>query len=145
MPDDAADRRSDVFFYGLYMDPEVLVGQGVEPCRPRPAAVNDHVLRIGKQATLVPCHHEQAFGMVYSLTQSEVNSLYGRPGLEGYRAEPMLARLIEGGVVPALSYILSKSPPEDEEANCEYARALRAVMIRLGLPTPPEAPPCTTS
>ncbi|MEV6282754.1 gamma-glutamylcyclotransferase family protein [Kribbella sp. NPDC051770] len=139
MSDKAADRRTDVFFYGLYMDPDILINLGVEPRHPRTAAIHDHVLRIGRQATLEPRPDAQAFGMLYSLTQSDMDLLYGQPGLEGYRAEPVLARTLHGDAVPATSYVLSQPPDEDEEPNHDYVKALHTTLTRMGLPLPTES------
>ena len=49
-----SDRRIDTFFYGLFMDIDILREGGVAPINPRRAYVEDLALRIGRRATLVP-------------------------------------------------------------------------------------------
>jgi len=41
-----SERRVDSFFYGLFMDATVLSNSGVIPTNPRPAYVDDFVLRL---------------------------------------------------------------------------------------------------
>jgi hypothetical protein len=131
MDDNSNSRVINVFFYGLYMDPDVLVDRGVQPRDPRRASVADYSLRIGTQATLLRRTGAQAWGVVYSLTHDEVNVLYG--ALPTYRAEPVLAQTVNGRSVPALCYTLL-DPPEPHEANPDYEAALTATLHRLGLP-----------
>ncbi len=127
------DRRIDGFFYGLFMDREVLRESGVEAASPRRAYVDGHALRIGRRATLVPAPGARAYGMVFALTHDELERLYSPPGLEAYRPEAMLARGLDGGAWPALCYNLRQAPGPDE-ANAEYAARLRAALGRLGFP-----------
>ncbi|WP_432947517.1 gamma-glutamylcyclotransferase family protein [Kribbella sp. CA-253562] len=131
MDDNSNRRMINVFFYGLYMDPDLLGDRGVQPRDPRRASVADYSLRIGTQATLLRCTGAHAWGVVYALTHDEVDVLYG--ALPTYRAEPVLARTVNGQFVPALCYILF-DPPQPGEANPDYAAALTAAAQRLGLP-----------
>jgi hypothetical protein len=67
-----SERRIDVFFYGLFMDTEILRAGGVaEPANPRRAFVDDFELRIGQRATLVPVADSRVYGMLFALTHSE--------------------------------------------------------------------------
>src|SRR5258708_37386560 len=81
------DRRVDGFFYGLYMDLEILREAGVAPASPRRAYVADFALRIGQRATLLPSPGARAYGMLYAVTHAELDRLYTAPGLEHYRPE----------------------------------------------------------
>ncbi len=127
------DRRIDGFFYGLFMDREVLRESGVEAASPRRAYVDDYAPRIGRRATLVPASGARAYGMVFALTHDELERLYSPPGLEAYRPEAVLARGLEGGAWPALCYNLRQAPGPGE-ANAEYAASLREVLRRLEFP-----------
>ncbi len=127
-------RRVDGFFYGLFMDAEVLRKAGVAVERPRRAHVEDFALRIGRRATLLPNQGARAYGMVYAMTHAELERLYGAPGLEAYRPEALTAHLLDGGSVPALCYNLIE-PPGPDEANADYAEKLRVALRRLDFPT----------
>ena len=71
--------------------------------------------------------------MVFALTHDELARLYAAPGLEHYRPEALLARLLEGETVPALCYNL-REVPGPGETNAEYATRLRTTLSRLGFP-----------
>ena len=127
------DRRIDGFFYGLFMDSDVLRESRVVPMSPRRAYVDDHALRIGRRATLVPDLGARAYGMVFALTHDDLERLYSAPGLEQYRPEAVLTHSLEGETFPALCYNLREVPGPDE-ANTEYAARLRAALGRLEFP-----------
>jgi hypothetical protein len=81
-----ADRRVDCFFYGLFMDGDVLRENGVTPTAPRRAYAEDYGLRIGERATLERSSGHRAYGMISGLTESELERLYSASGLGQYRA-----------------------------------------------------------
>lgn len=126
-------RQVDGFFYGLFMDAEVLCEAGVRPAHPRRAQVADFALRIGRRATLIPATGERVYGMLMALTHEELDRLYRGPGLEAYRPEAVLARPFDGDPVPALCYNLPQAPAADER-NPQYARRLREVLEKLEFP-----------
>ena len=128
-----SSRRVDAFFYGLFMDLEVLRASGVAPLDPRPAYVDHFALRIGQRATLLPSREARAYGMLFALTHSELERLYTAPGLEPYRPEAVLAQPLQGPPTPALCYNLPEAPPPGER-NPDYAARLRRVLEKLGFP-----------
>ena len=127
------DRRIDGFFYGLFMDSDVLRESQAVAVNPRRAYVDGYALRIGRRATLVPAVGARAYGMVIALTHDELDRLYAAPGLEHYRPEAIHACLLEGGTVPALCYNLREAPGPGE-TNVEYAARLRTTLSRLDFP-----------
>ena len=82
--DNSKDRLLDVFFYGLYMDEEILKSKNVNPRNKRAAIAPGYQLRVGKMATLLRDNNAQAFGMVYSQTHDAFTSLYDVSGLSAY-------------------------------------------------------------
>ena len=133
MSSSVSDRRIDGFFYGLYMDLEILREAGVAPSNPRRAYVDDFVLRIGQRATLLPSAGGRAYGMLYALTHAELERLYTAPGLEHYRPEAVLALPLGGTPTPALCYNLREAP-RAHERNPDYAERLRRALTKLGFP-----------
>lgn len=127
-------RAIDVFFYGLFMDEDLLRTKGVNSPNPRVAYVPGYGLRVGKRATLIPNAAERAFGVVASLSHSELDGLYSEPSVQAYRPEAVLAHLLEGEVVAALCFNLVE-PPSKDEHNPEYAAKLRALATKLQFPT----------
>lgn len=126
-------RRVDVFFYGLFMDGDLLRAQGLHPEGIELALVDGLALRIGQRAALVATPGARVHGVVLSLTLAELDRLYSEPSVQAYKPQAVLAQLADGGVIPALCYNLSQ-PPAPTERNPEYATKLRAVAERVGLP-----------
>jgi hypothetical protein len=128
-----SERRIEAFFYGLYMDLDVLREAGVAPLTPQKAYVDGFALRIGRRATLLPSSGARAYGMLYAVTHAELDRLYAAPGLERYRPEAVMARPLEGAPTPALCYNLREAP-EPHERNPEYAARLQRALTRLAFP-----------
>jgi len=128
-----SDRRLEAFFYGLYMDLDVLREAGIVPIAPRQAFVDNFALRIGRRATLLPAAGARAYGMLYTVTHDELDRLYTAPGLEQYRPEAVLARPLDGAPIPALCYNLPEAP-QPHERNPDYALQLQRVLDKLGFP-----------
>jgi hypothetical protein len=128
-----SDRRIDAFFYGLFMDVDVLRESGVAPLDPRRAYVDGFALRLGRRATLLPLDGARAYGMIFALTHAELERLYTAPGLEQYRPEAVLAQPLEGAPAPALCYNLREAP-QPHERNPEYAARLQRALSKLGFP-----------
>lgn len=126
-------RRADVFFYGLFMDQELVRAKGLAPDDPELASVPGFTLRIGQRAALVPDPGSRVHGVVMSLTLAELDRLYSEPSLQAYRPEAVLAHLESGGVTAALCYNLP-DPPSPTEQNPDYAANLRNVARKVGLP-----------
>jgi hypothetical protein len=126
-------RRTDVFFYGLFMDEEILRDKGLTPQNRELASVGGLALRIGQRAALVPDEKGKVYGVVMSLTLDELERLYSDPAVQAYRPQAVLARLASGGQVAALCYNL-REPPLPSERNPDYAAKLRAVAEKVGLP-----------
>jgi hypothetical protein len=126
-------RRADVFFYGLFMDEDLLRSKGLSPESTHPAFVDGLALRIGQRAALVASPGSRVHGVVLSLTLVELDKLYSEPSVQAYKPEAVLARLADGDMIPALCYNLPL-PPAPTERNPEYATKLRAVAEKVGLP-----------
>jgi uncharacterized membrane protein YccC len=128
-----AIRRIDGFFYGLFMDSDILRENRVVAENPRRAYVDGYALRIGRRATLVPSPAARAYGMVFALAHDELERLYSAPGLEQYRPEAVAAHVLDGETLPALCYNLREAPGPSE-ANVQYAARLQNVLSKLNFP-----------
>jgi len=129
-----SETARDLFFYGLFMDEAILHDKGVSPLRPRRAVVPGYRLRIGRRALLVPQFGAQAFGMVFALTNREIESLYAEPGLEQYRPQSVTASFEDGSFAEVTTFNLGEAQAT-AESNPDYAEKLRGVFKRLGFPT----------
>ena len=121
-----------VFFYGLFMDADLLSTRGIETSRIEIGFVDGYGLRIGKRATLVRRPGSRVYGALMNLAVSEAAELYKEESVADYSPEPVIVELMDGRTVEASCYNL----PGDEatEANSEYADSLLKLAIRLGFP-----------
>ena len=126
-------RRMDVFFYGLFMDEALLREKGIHPQNRRLAFVENFSLVIGDRASLVPSKGSTVFGLLFSLTQNEVDDLYSDDSVSAYRSEAVFAKLTDGNIVPALCFNLP-TPPTTDKRNLEYVAKLKELASRIGLP-----------
>ena len=69
------ERRVEVFFYGLFMDEKLPRGKGLEPEGGEIAAIDGFALRIGQRAALIPTPGAKVYGLVFSLTRSELDRI----------------------------------------------------------------------
>ena len=75
-------RRIAVFFYGLFMDADILRSKAIDPAGPRRASVSGFALRIGQRATLVPDPDGRAHGVLMELQHEEIDRLYADPSVQ---------------------------------------------------------------
>jgi len=132
MSDDLV-RSVDVFFYGLFMDEDLLRAKGLDPKQRRLAEVRGFRLVIGDRATLIASPDDAVHGVVFALTHHELDSLYSEPSVSAYRPEAVSAKLADGNSVPALCFNLP-SLPESASRNLAYAGKLAELAARIGLP-----------
>jgi Gamma-glutamyl cyclotransferase, AIG2-like len=123
----------DVFFYGLFMDPDLLAAKGLDPGPPRVGSVAGLELRIGRRASLAPRPGARTFGVVMRLIPDEIERLYAESSVREYEPATVVVELERGGTVEARCYTLPV-PPTVDERNAVYAAQLRIVAAKVGLP-----------
>ena len=126
-------RHVDVFFYGLFMDQDVLREKGLHPEHAEIASLSGFELRIGKRAALAQEPTGKVHGVVMSLTVDEVEKLYSDPSVNAYTPHAVMVVLQSGPMIPALCYNLPE-PPSQNDRNPEYAAKLIAVAEKVRLP-----------
>lgn len=105
------------FFYGSYMNLDVLREVDLEPSRVEVARLPGYDIEIAPLANLVPSDRHSVYGIVATATHDELDRLYAhaRDVLGGvYRPHPVLVYPSGGRVEPALCYLapeLSGAPP----------------------------------
>lgn len=124
-----------VFFYGTFMNREVLIDHGVTPTSMVPAKLNGFELYIRPRVNLTPSDRSCVYGVLAAVTHAELSRLY--LGLEEvfgvkYSPEPVLAETLDGNFRPVLCFIaqyMNESPPAQE-----YVTELAACVRQAGLP-----------
>jgi hypothetical protein len=121
-----------VFFYGLFMDVDLLAKKGLTPQVAVVANVNGFSLHIGERATLLRSAGARAYGVMMEISSGEAKDLYAERSVADYVPEVITVELMDGSEVEASCYIL----PDDKitETNRDYAKALLQVAVKLALP-----------
>ncbi|MFT5140780.1 MAG: hypothetical protein ACI9H8_001976 [Lysobacterales bacterium] len=122
-----------VFFYGLFMDPELLKGKGLSPSNPMLACIKGYGLRIGERASIVKSENECAYGLIVSLEQKEIEALYGEESVLDYIPEKITAVNSSGENIDATTYTLPSEKLKGR--NKDYAKTLAILAKKLGLPS----------
>ncbi len=126
--------RARVFFYGLYMDTNLLESLGFHPRQVVAARLDDHEIRIGERATLVPARGKISYGLLHDLARDDVTALYARPEVRAYRAQPVVCMLLADSSLHSASCYVLQPHEIGQDTNAEYAAKLAALVSRLGLP-----------
>lgn len=122
----------EVFFYGLFMDIDILSKQGVKASHPRTAYLEDYSLKIGQRASLIPFEGERAYGVVMSLEEVAVEKLYSEASVADYLPEEVRIVSEKNERIKAVCYNL---PLEALSGTNEtYAKALSGLAKKLGFP-----------
>nr|WP_299069939.1 gamma-glutamylcyclotransferase [uncultured Allomuricauda sp.] len=77
----------EVFFYGLFMDEDLLIGNGINPLNPRKGHLNNYTLKIGNRASLIQTKGEKAYGIVMTVNEEEITKLYSEKSVSDYIPE----------------------------------------------------------
>jgi len=115
------------------MDKALLRDKGVSEPNLRPAFVSGFQLHIGYRATLAPASDRRVFGVVGSLSHTELEKLYSEPSVQAYKPEAVIAELLHGESLPVLCFNLAEQPNDDEH-NPEYVAKLRSLATQLQFP-----------
>ena len=122
----------NVFFYGLFMDEDLLAKKGISPSKAEVGFVDGFALRIGERATLIRAADTRSYGVTMNISSDQANELYAESSVADYVPESVTVELLNGSKVEASCYNL----PVDKVTgtNKVYAQALLEVANRLGLP-----------
>ena len=124
-----------VFFYGSYMNPDVLREVNLEPGNFEPARLPGFDIAIAPRANLVRSERHAVYGVCARATHEELDRLYrhARNVLgEIYLPEPVLVELHDGSLRPALCYLCPEMAPGPAEAA--YVDRILAPAERFGFP-----------
>lgn len=121
-----------VFFYGLFMDKDVLIKNGIKPSNPRKGYLKDYMLKIGNRASLIPCKNEKSYGIVMTVDDQAIDRLYAEPSVADYIPEEVNIITDNGDSIPAICYNLPSEAMTG--TNKSYAAALCKLAKQEGFP-----------
>lgn len=124
-----------VFFYGSYMNPDVLRDLDLNPDTLEPARLSGFDIVIGPRANLVRSDEHVVYGVCTQATHQELDRLYAHARNvlgEIYLPEPVIAELFDGSLRSALCYLCPDMAPHPAEAG--YVERILAPAERFGFP-----------
>jgi hypothetical protein len=124
------------FFYGSYMNLDVLKEVNLAPDDARAARLAGFDISIRPLANLVRSHQHHVYGILVSATHDELSRLYthARNVLGStYLPHPVVADTLTGELVPALCYIAPTMEPK--QASNEYIDRIIAPARDFGFPS----------
>lgn len=124
-----------VFFYGSYINYDVLAQSGIRPASHQVARLPGFDIRIAPLANLVPVDEHTAYGIVTEATHAELARLYQHAHDvlgQTYLPEAVLVQTTAGAFLPALCYLAPSMTPRPVEAD--YVERIAGPARRYGFP-----------
>ncbi len=122
-----------IFFYGLFMDPDLLIGEGYSPSSINIAKLEKFNFHLGERATLKPDESESVWGTVMDLKTDELRELYSAPSVSDYMAVDVTCILEDQTEVSSKVYVLPYDYPLTFPTDTGYARKLYDISTKLSL------------
>ena len=126
------ERRVRVFYYGSFINLDVLKKSDVTPERVDTARLFGWEIRIAPLATIIPAPDAIVYGIVADCSHAELDRLYSQDWVGGYLPEAVSIETLDGARFPALTYI--KWGSEQKPASRDYIERIAAPAERLGFP-----------
>lgn len=122
-----------VFFYGLFMDVDLLQEKSVASQPLYIAYAEGYGLRIGARASLVPSTLEKAYGLVMEMNSHDTDQLYSDESVADYEPIEITVTREDGTQTVVCCYNLAEEKLTGQ--NLQYATDLSRVAKKVGLPT----------
>jgi hypothetical protein len=122
-----------IFFYGSFMDLEVLRTLGVVPKTIETAELKNWSITFSPMANLVRSEGDSVYGTIAELSRDEVRMLYTRDDLKHYNPVDITVATTRYKHVPAQCYI--SKPGTGQKPSVEYLR--RVIHAAESLDFPP--------
>ncbi len=121
-----------IFFYGSFMDLEILGNLGIIPRQFETAKLREWDITFSPMATLVPRERGLVYGLLAELPRTEVEALYSRDDLKLYRPVDVTVETGSDTRVSARCYVSESSAGQNP--SVEYLRRVTLAAEKLGLP-----------
>lgn len=120
----------EVFFYGLFMDQNILSQKGITGENPRIATLNNYELQIGERASLISKSGQVAYGVLMSVDKEDLDELYSETSVADYIPEELTVKIESGDEINAICYNLPLDKMKGR--NTKYAKELLELASKLG-------------
>jgi AIG2-like family len=122
-----------IFFYGSFMDLEILRTLGVVPQTFENAELKNWRITFSPMATLVRSERDSVYGAIAELSRTEVRKLYSRDDLKHYKPVDISVSTKRSKSVPAQVYI--SEPQMGQKPSVEYLQRVIRAAESLGFPS----------
>lgn len=126
--------KATVFFYGWFMDPDLLKNLGLSPSLPVTAKLPDYKFILGKRASMVSSVGDEVWGTLMTLSHMEISELYAEPSVQEYGPVNIICVDENQANVSAITYILPPDHNHNEPENSDYIKTLVTICEKLKLP-----------
>lgn len=125
--------KTDAFFYGLYMDADLLRSLGIVASNARVARIDDFELDLRGAVKVLPKKGKSVWGVIFELSKPDLNKMYSGPKTKAYQPSQVRAVTTGGETLEVGCY----NQPEDPGAlfNSAYMAKLIPAMEKAGLPS----------
>jgi hypothetical protein len=123
-----------VFFYGLFMDQDLLKEKGITPSTWQKAWANNFALKIGERASLVKEPGARSYGVVMTLEQTQITELYAEKSVKEYQPEKLTVEYEDATCEEVTCYNL----PANLSRGTNRAYAQKLLDVTTGLDFPDE-------
>jgi len=121
-----------LFFYGFFMDVDILAKKGITPKNVTAGWVDDFAVRISERATLVREVGGRVYGLAMDIATNDAEALYSADSVADYEPESLSVNTLDGKRIEAICYNLPAEKIVGE--NKEYAKKLFALAEKLDFP-----------
>src|SRR5262249_31336056 len=126
------EREVWTFFYGSFINSEVLKQAGYTPSRFEVARLSGFDIRIEPLANLVQSDQHCVYGLLAAASHEELRRLYAQDWVGTYLPEAVLVETMDGKSCPALCYIAPTRPVG--RAEYVYVDRIVSAARRLSFP-----------
>ena len=122
----------DGFFYGLYMDEDLLRTLGFNPVSSHVAKADSYEINLNGMAKIIPKKGTEVWGKLITLPENELKAMYSFETTKDYKPEIINILTEEGKPKTATCYNMVAS--ELDKLNIEYLSKLVVAAKKLELP-----------
>jgi hypothetical protein len=125
-----------VFFYGSYINFDVLKEVDLVPPRWEVARIMGFDIEIAPRANLIRTDQHVAYGIIAQATHSQLARLYSHAKDvlgEVYLPEAVNVQTVDGKWIPAMTYLCPEMEPR--QADEEYVERIAAPALKFGFPS----------
>lgn len=122
------------FFYGLFLDPDILIELGHAPQNIRLAKLKNHKLVIAERANLIEKYGSSVWGNIIDLEEKELDQLYAEKSVADYQPIIVTCALSHNKKENAVTYTLPNDYIMNAAKNNDYAKKLLSVCKKYNFP-----------